>query len=253
VLWQRWAKEKEQNRAPAVGEQVDLWDLTTPRQIQVLFKSWSKVKFQGNGGNYSFEEPRHWFMPFGQNPRQLVFSGDSRKLAITYNTGVVIYDVPDGKPQRWLGNGATHSAAFSPDAHWICYGGEAGRLNIGPVEPSPDEPPVIFLRPPGDTSPKVAQREPKVAWKGHQGTVLAVAVSPNSRTVASGGEDRMICLWEMPTGRALARWEAHDVNVTALAFTRDGHTLVSGAADGMLKLWDIPMIHRELAALGLDW
>jgi WD40 repeat protein len=51
----------------------------------------------------------------------------------------------------------------------------------------------------------------------------------------------------------LARWEGHDADVTALAFRPDGRTLVSGAADGMLKLWDLDSIHRELAAMGLDW
>jgi len=263
VLWRRWAKDKDHNTAHAVGEQMDLWDLAAPKQVQVLLKAWSKVRLQPDG-SYAFEEPRNWFIPFGQNPRQPVFSPNSRKLAIAYETGVAIYDVLDGKPVRWLGNAdhpqpgytrniPTHCAAFSPDCQWVCYGGGEGRLNIGSVDPSPDEPPVIFIRPPGDNSPKVAQRDPKVVWKGHEGTVLAVAVSPDGRALASGGEDRMICLWEVPTARPLARWEAHDANVTALAFRPDGRTLVSGAADGMLKLWDLPSIRRKLAAMGLDW
>ena len=40
----------------------------------------------------------------------------------------------------------------------------------------------------------------------------------------------MIRLWELPTGRALARWEAHEASVTALAFRPDGRTLVSGGS-----------------------
>jgi WD40 repeat protein len=259
ALWRRHATAKDRHSgAMTAGEHVDLWDLAAPRQLSVLFKDWARVKLHPNGGIQSEGE---WFHPFGQNPRQLVFSADSRKLAIAVDSGVVIFDVPDGKPIRWLASPpdqlvhpswrsiAVHCASFSPDGRWVCYGGEEGRLNIGTVESSPDEPPVIF----GDMTPKVAQRDPKVAWKGHEGTVLAVAVSPDGQTLASGGADRMIRLCALPTGQPLARWEAHDADVTALAFRPDGRTLVSGAADGMLKLWDLPSIRRELAALGLDW
>ncbi len=263
VLSRRWAKVKGRDTILSVGEHLDLWDLTTQRRLQVLFKEWGKVTFLPDGG-YKTESQNALFASFGQNPRQFVFSADSGKLAIAYNTGVVVYDVPSGKPVQRLANAErpkpsvatylpTHCAAFTPDGRWTCYGGAEGRLNLGTVEPPADEPPVGFIRLPGDVSPRVAEREPIVFWKGHEGIVLAVAVSPDGRTLVSGGEDRMICLWELPTGRALARWEAHDANVTALTFMPDGRRLVSGSADSVLKLWDLPSIRRELAVMGLDW
>jgi WD40 repeat protein len=71
--------------------------------------------------------------------------------------------------------------------------------------------------------------------------------------VASGGEDRMIHLWDVASGRELVRWPAHDGALTALRFSKDGNTLYSGSRDGALKLWNLPVIRQGLAELGLDW
>jgi serine/threonine protein kinase/WD40 repeat protein len=90
-------------------------------------------------------------------------------------------------------------------------------------------------------------------WMGHTGNVNMLAVSPDGRWLASGGEDRTIRIWEVATGRELARWEAHQSEVTALIFSPDGNTLISGGMDGTLKLWNIPFIRQGLSSLGLDW
>jgi WD40 repeat protein len=81
----------------------------------------------------------------------------------------------------------------------------------------------------------------------------ALAVSPDGKFAVTGGVDRMIRVWEIPTARELARWEAHDSDVTALAFSPDGATLASASKQGALKLWHLPALRAELCKLGLDW
>ncbi len=257
-IWQRLATNG--TAVAPLGLQVDLWDLKTPRRIHVLFRD-KPVKFTFNAdGGAGIEYPKEWFQSRSEEtPLQVLFNADSRKLAVIYEKGgIVIYDVLEGKESRRFGIIErdrdkrariipAHCAAFSPDGHWLCFGGEEGRVDIGTVDPEPGESWAV-------TEQSAARHTGgRTDWKGHEGTVLALAVSADSQMLATGGEDRMIGLWEIPSGRPLARWEGHEGGVTALAFRVDGLGLISGSSDGLLKLWDLASIRRELAAVGLNW
>jgi WD40 repeat protein len=102
---------------------------------------------------------------------------------------------------------------------------------------------------------------------GHKDEPRDYAVTPDGRTMASGGMDGMVRLWDLPSGKELAHFgiEVTDASkggwVESVAFSADGRTLVSGGLDKNAYLWDVSRItgrahaatERSPGELDADW
>ena len=74
-------------------------------------------------------------------------------------------------------------------------------------------------------------------YGGHSGRVLAVAYAPDGATLASGGEDGAVRIWDTRTGQQ-HELTGHTGQVNAVAYAPDGATLATGGDDGIVRIWD---------------
>lgn len=74
----------------------------------------------------------------------------------------------------------------------------------------------------------------------HRGAMYHVAISPDGKTLATGGLDGTIRLWDVESGKFIKCLLGHNSYVYRLAWSPDGNTLASaGAHDGSCGLWDV--------------
>ena len=85
------------------------------------------------------------------------------------------------------------------------------------------------------TSPQLEQ-----FLSGHSNSVISVAFSPDGKTIASGGMDNTIILWDVETHQPIGEpLEGHTDIVRSVAFSPDGKTLASGSEDETIILWNV--------------
>ncbi|MBD2512172.1 WD40 repeat domain-containing protein [Nostoc muscorum FACHB-395] len=78
----------------------------------------------------------------------------------------------------------------------------------------------------------------KNLFKGHQGSVMSVAISTDGQTILSGGYDGTVRLWNR-NGQPLGEpFKGHQGTVLSVAISTDGQTILSGGDDGTVRLWN---------------
>ena len=74
-------------------------------------------------------------------------------------------------------------------------------------------------------------------FEGHRDALYALALSPDGKTLATGGYDQKIMLWDVAIGSEPRVLTGHNGSINGLAFRPDGKLLASASADRTIKLW----------------
>ncbi|HEY2586044.1 MAG TPA: c-type cytochrome domain-containing protein [Tepidisphaeraceae bacterium] len=230
--------------AAGCGSKVYVYDLSGPehpmhRVLEGLRDAVQSIAWSPNG---------HWLAAGGYR-RALVWDLQSDQL-----------------PLELAGlTGRVTAMLFLPDQTLLAADGEAaapGRICVYHLsdylapEPRVQAPPA-FGEPVGKaggacTLGRRAETVPEprtVLSAAHADSIFTLAASPDGALVASGGADKVVKLWEVPSFHEVGRLEGHSGHILSLEFKADGSALASAAADREIKIWD-PKTRAQKVTVG---
>lgn len=113
------------------------------------------------------------------------------------------------------------------------------RVSGAPPSRPPSKPPLSRQPLSGSQRSSSSQWHCLHTLTGHSRWVTAVAISADGQTIASGGLDDSIKVWDRLTGELLRTLTGHNKPINCLSISPNGQILVSGSDDDTVRLWQL--------------
>ena len=183
----------------------------------------------------------------------------SRRLFCAgHNGGLSVFSWPEIVPvgEAILHDRKINAIGVSRNGHYVVTGSEAGEVKLSPsdlgyeglilIQESSAVTSVCFheeLVAVSFANGKCALVGPTlpqpILWAAHTGPAYCVEFHPSGQWLASSGQDGLVCLWEVGTGKLVSELKGHTKSVTSARFSPDGTSLLSGSNDLTVKFWDL--------------
>ncbi|KAJ7572447.1 U5 snRNP complex subunit [Mycena floridula] len=159
------------------------------------------------------------------------FSADGANVYIgALDNEIHVYDIRKNQEvYSLLGHTDTPtSLSLSPNGHFLLSPSLSSQTLIHDVRPF-------------SSSPTRVHRSLQGAPAGFENTLLRGAWSKDDggQRVAVGGADRMVCIWDVESGRLLYKLPGHKGTVTAVDFHPKEPIILTGSKDGTMLLGEI--------------
>ena len=132
-------------------------------------------------------------------------------------------NLPEGAKAR-LGKGAIFEIAYLPDGKRLTVGSSLGLW--------------IYDAHSGEELALYSHQDSHQDSHQNNSQVISYSLSPDERTLASGGVDRTVRLWDVETRTLKHTFTGHSGWVYSVSFSPDGKTIASASQDATVLLWD---------------
>jgi mitogen-activated protein kinase organizer 1 len=94
--------------------------------------------------------------------------------------------------------------------------------------------------------------QPKISFKAHGGSILALKWNQKGEYLLSGGTDKTIKLWNPFKSLLLREFQGHGNDILDITITKDNSAFVSASADKRVNIWDV-LFFYSLIFSGSFW